>query len=1087
MAVQTSTQDASLTKPADILLEKPASAWLVALLLLVSGATALVYQLVWMRELRLIFGGTTSASGAVLAIFMAGLGLGNMVLGKRIDRSTRPLRWYALFELGIAFSAGISPLLIAGVRLVYIGIGGQSALGPTLATVARLLASALVLAIPTFLMGGTMPAAARAVSRESDSRRRGVALVYGLNTLGAVLGAGLSNFVLLESLGSRWTLWSACLVNIALACAAIVLSRSLCNISTLAPKAAPQKKQKAAREQPREEEPVPSRLGLVCLASGTVGFAFFLMEIVWYRMLGPLLGGTTYTFGLILCVALLGIGVGGALYTILAKAIKPSIQLLSLTCAIEAAVIAMPFAYGDQIAMWVLQLQSEPIAAFSHQIENWFRVTSFVILPAAVVAGFQFPLLIAIAGRGREKVGQHVGYTFAANTLGAILGSLAGGFLLLPLLSAPGVWRLVVCLLVMLAVGVVVISREWKQKLTAVTALASLLAMFAIAQLGPTAAWRHAGIGAGRAVISGRGKNAEQDFTNKVRRQCIWEAEGVESSVAITASDSLSFIVNGKNDGNAMTDAGTQMGLGLIGPLLHPHPKQAMVIGLGTGESAGWLADVTGIETVDVVELEPVVKVMAERCSSVNREALKNKKLHLHYNDAREFLLTTNARYDLIISEPSNPYRAGVANLYTQEFYNYSAARLTDQGLFLQWLQAYEVDDETVALVLYTIRSVFPAVQLWRTRAKDLVLVCGKSANAFACDETSIRSRLAEPTIATGLSLAWRADDLPGALSHYVCGKKTIDHLLAARVGPLNTDDRNLLEYAFAKTVGKQTYFSVQKLQQLAIELEDDLPIQISQSAKKQIAQRRLALELFLGGSISPASYGSPAEQAKAEAYSLYLDKEYDNAARQFLSLDIDPACSIDTLVFVHALAETGQPIPPRFLTVLSARHPAEVAAIQAISNWRVSTRQQQAPSTTSATKLPPALTRGEFEEQFSSACKQLREDPWPSLQLLEDFLAVASEFADLDVKASQLVFQELSHPWAMSRMEDRRALTRYIVSEQLAAKDTVAALAPLEPHVPWKHWFLEKRAAVYSDTNHPLAVQAQGDLERFIKWDVEN
>ena len=423
-------------------------------MLVVSGGCALVFQVVWIRELRLIFGATTASSAAVLAIFMAGLGLGNGLLGQRIDGLLRPLRFYGLLEAGIALSAGLSPLLIDVARYLYVGVGGQSALGPGLATVVRLLASAAILALPTFLMGGTMPAAARAVSSDVDSQRRGVALLYGLNTIGAVIGAGLANFLLLEVLGNRAVLWSACLVNLLLAAGALVLSWRLSNLRI-------EKNELRSKTSTRPAASVqtPWRFAVVGVSAGTVGFVFFLMEIVWYRMLGPLLGGTTYTFGLILCVALSGIGVGGALYSLTARWLKPTLQLLAATCALEALFMAIPFWYGDQIAIWVLHQQSEPITSFSGQIWNWTQIAAFVILPASLVAGFQFPLLIAIAGTGRRDIGKHVGWTFAANAVGAISGSLAGGFFLLPIMTAPGVWRVAVCSLVVLGVFVAVEGR----------------------------------------------------------------------------------------------------------------------------------------------------------------------------------------------------------------------------------------------------------------------------------------------------------------------------------------------------------------------------------------------------------------------------------------------------------------------------------------------------------------------------------------------------------------------------------------------------------------------------------------------------
>ncbi len=1039
--------------------ERNAPLWILSLMLLVSGNCALMFQVVWIRELRLVFGATTASSAAVLAIFMAGLGLGNWLFGSRIDAAIRPLRCYGLLELGIALTAGISPFLLMLVRQMYVNMGGQAALGSELATLSRLAASAMILAVPTILMGGTMPAAARAVSNAADPHRRGVALIYGLNTIGAVLGAGIANFMLLEALGNRGVLWFACGINLLLAVSALLISKRLSSSSESETQTLTDLPQAVKHEQATLQQ---ERLGIVCLASGTVGFVFFLMEIVWYRMLGPLLGGTTYTFGLILCVALLGIGIGGALYAILARLVKPTLSLLAFVCTLEAFLIAVPFWYGDQIAFWVLQQQSQPVATFLAQVWNWFQVGAFVIFPAALVAGFQFPLLIAIAGTGKEHVGKHVGWTFAANTLGAISGSIAGGFFLLPVLTAPGLWKLSICLLLILGLTLLLAGQRWKSVSLAPSVVLSLASIFMILETtGPTAVWRHAGIGARRASLDEKGENGERNFSNTKNRQCIWEAEGRESSVAITATDSLAFIVNGKSDGNAFGDAGTQIGLGLLGPLLHPAPRTGLVIGLGTGESAGWMSAVEEMTSVDVVELEPVVLEMTQRCSQINANALKNTKLTLHFNDAREFLLTSKKQYDLIVSEPSNPYRAGIANLYTREFYDSVSTRLTSDGLFLQWLQGYEVDDSTVHIVLQTVRSVFPEVQIWRTKARDMVLVCGKSEQAFQYQLDSLQQKLKQPVIAEGLKQGWSAIDVEGVLAHFVCGNRTINQLLESHSEPMNLDDRNLLEYAFAKTVGKSTRFSIHDLQDRAVRLNDDLPVTIGTEGQEKVIQRRLAMQLSLGGTVYIADSLSEVQQTRGEAYNLYLARHYLDALTRFQKFEPDLSCPIETLVYAHTLAESGVPVPDELLMKVRKQNPTEAAAIETIAAL------QQKQNDAGLQKIIETL-------------KLLQDSPWGSRQLLDAVLFKAVSLCDLNSNYAAPLYEQLQQPFALYRLEDNRLLVRYLISEKMDNQQIIDSLQTMEPNVPWKEWLLEKRARVYSAGKHPLTEQARSELSQF-------
>ncbi|HEU5163534.1 MAG TPA: spermidine synthase, partial [Thermoanaerobaculia bacterium] len=400
----------------------------VSALLFGSGFCALVYQTTWFREFRLIFGASTAASAAVLAVFMGGLGIGGAILGHRADRARNGLRLYALLEIGIAISAAATPLLLLLARQAYIATGGSGAFGLGGATVVRIILTALVLAIPTILMGGTLPAAARAVETGDDRGRRRLAVLYGANTVGAVAGALAGTFGMLELFGNRKTLLVAAALNVLVALIArAVASRSSEDAAETG--AATARVAVAGR-----------RRGFVFAAAALVGFAFFLMEMVWYRMLAPLLGGSTFTFGLILAAALAGIGIGGFLYSSFGESRVATLRAFAITCAAESLLIAIPFAIGDGIAVLAILLRGLGSMGFAGYVLGWSAIAAVVVVPASILAGFQFPLLIALLGEGRENVGRDAGTAYAWNTAGAIGGSLAGGFGILPLLTAPGTW-----------------------------------------------------------------------------------------------------------------------------------------------------------------------------------------------------------------------------------------------------------------------------------------------------------------------------------------------------------------------------------------------------------------------------------------------------------------------------------------------------------------------------------------------------------------------------------------------------------------------------------------------------------------------
>ncbi|HEY4223772.1 MAG TPA: spermidine synthase, partial [Myxococcota bacterium] len=351
----------------------PRSLTVAATCLFLSGACALVYQTVWLRTFRLIFGASTPSTAAVLAIFMGGLGLGGLLLGRRVERSSRPLITYGHLELGVAVSAALTPALLEAVRRVYVAMGGSEGLGFA-ATPVRLVLSTVVLGVPVLLMGGTFPAAARAVTAELDIGRKGISFLYGLNTLGSVVGALLSTFLLLEIYGMNRTLWIACALNATVGMAARAWGRQLDPVIAPAPAKA------------TERAGLAFHTRWVLAAAFTTGFVFLVAELVWYRVAAPLLGGSTYTFGLVLACALFGVGAGGVVYAVTGPK-EPKAEHFAVTCALEGLVLLLPYAMGDELGRFAFFLSDWGRASFPLLVVAWSLVTAVLVLPAALVAG----------------------------------------------------------------------------------------------------------------------------------------------------------------------------------------------------------------------------------------------------------------------------------------------------------------------------------------------------------------------------------------------------------------------------------------------------------------------------------------------------------------------------------------------------------------------------------------------------------------------------------------------------------------------------------------------------------------------------
>ena len=1025
-----------------------AAAWKAAPFLFGSGFCALIYQVAWQREFRLVFGASTAASAAVVAIFMGALGLGGWILGRHADRRRDPWRFYARLEALVAITAALTPPLLLGARALYLALGGTTVLGGVFGTLLRLALATLVLLPPMFLAGGTLPAAARAVELESDRGRRSLAVLYGINTLGALAGAVAATFALLEAFGTRTTLWLACLLNLAVA----VLARGV-TFRHAAPA-------EAVADVPAEPPLVDPRL--VFAAAGIVGFAFFLMELVWYRMLGPILGGTVYTFGLTLAVALLGIGLGGLAYALLGPRRPPGPGAFALSCLAEAACLAVPFALGDRVAALAMRLRPPAAEGLADYVTGWTVVASLVVLPAAIVAGAQFPLLVALLGRGREAVGRHLGQAYAWNTVGAIAGALAGGFGLLPLLSAPGAWRATALALAATGLAAAVIGKA--HRLTALACLSgtAALAVVLFTLPGPTAAWRHSGVGVGRAFGSTRlSPNTYRAWVNQMRRVTIWEAEGVESSIALNNQSGLAFVVNGKVDGNARGDAPTQVMSGLLGALLHPHPRSALVVGLGTGSTAGWLAAVPSIRRTDVVELEPAIAEVARASAAVNRRVMEDPRVSIRYGDAREVLMTTRSRYDLIFSEPSNPYRAGVASLFTRDFYRSAADRLEEGGLFLQWMQSYEVDEDTFFSVLATLASVFESVEVWQTHRNDLLLV--GSARPRVLDVARLAERTAEPPFREALRAVWRAEGPEEVLARFVAGAE-LPRLLLGEGHAVNTDDRNHVEFGFARTVGRTGPFRLQRVRRAARAAGADRPPVSGAVDWRRVAVARISMHSAFGESavIEPEA-GTRPERALAHAQALSgLRAE---AALTFLQQPEPPIGPVETTLLAEGLAEKGDERAAAHAARLAEAIPAEGAAVMA----RLRLRQGR-----------HAEAAAELERAFLA----YRADPWPSLLLMSGALGLAGDLARVHPPAAPALFAALAEPFPVYAVESDRLEARLRVAEALPPDACREALAPLERPVAWTLQFLIYRHTCYDRAGDPRASLARADLDEFLRLD---
>ncbi len=671
------------------------------LLFFFSGAAALAYEVVWVKLLTLQFGSAAWSISTVVASFMAGLGAGGAWAGRRADRIRRPLRAYALLELGIALFGVVSvPLLrnMAGILdPLYHLTDGYFALFVLL----QFFLSFAMMAVPTFLMGASLPLLIVAVTEEA-AFRRSVALFYGINTLGAAVGTLVAGLVLMPVLGISDTVWVAVAAGVLVAVGGYLLD---------------------LRMAPRDavEEPLASTSGtqtprLLLAAVAMAGCLGLFYQIAWTRLLIPVVGSSVYAFTIILTTVLLGIGVGSLLAAV------PSFRESSCWRAVAVAlgvgscsVLAGLFAVNELPAMFTAMAEGTGDRTWLLFLSQGTLAASIVLVPACAM-GAALPLGIAAWRNEVGSRGWAVGGMYAANTIGAIVGSVLAGFAFLPWLGATGLIRLGATLGMVVTVVLFLLDRtnSQRQRLGWAGLFAAILAAFVFTL--PQTDIKNLQRGVFRRLQASEERSPIGSFL-------LYAREGTNATVTVFRTPNSTVLkVNGKADASTGGDMDSQYLLGHLPMFLHPRPQDICIIGYGSGATVYATATHPNVKVVDVVEIEQAVLDASEYFDSINHDILDDSRVRLYTEDGRNFLRHQKKTYDVILSQPSNPWIAGVSSLFTTEYYQAASARLEPDGLFCQWMQAYETSSETVRVVLHTLASEFPYVAVFKVN-DDLICV----------------------------------------------------------------------------------------------------------------------------------------------------------------------------------------------------------------------------------------------------------------------------------------------------------------------------------------------------------------------------
>lgn len=771
----------------------------VYFLFIASGATSLVYEVTWFRNLSLTFGASFQATSIVLASFMAGLSLGGYVLGRKAGQMQRPLRVYGWLELGVGAFALCLPTLLGVVDSLYLSaVIGQERVGLLLPFLRTSMAF-IILVIPTFLMGGTLPVITRLLVRQDDQFGVRLSWLYGSNTLGAVVGTLLAGFILIPTIGVWNSQLAAVAFNVLIGVLALVIDRRLEPLN-----AEDEEDPEPALPVLPEERPI---LTLVFWGTAIGGFASLSLEVLWTRGISLAVGSSTYSFSIMLAAFLIGIALGSWIHAL--------VPLKRISLGIQFGVVTFfAGAFSLLTSWWIPRLPQLAIQLNLFLYDDLTRIRPAttlllaftVMLLPCVLIGIAFPLANQARARLAAGYSRPVGETLGLNTLGSIAGSLTGGFILIPLMGLQQ--GMLFSSSFYLAWGILVLGavlyahRPALRPVVGVGVVVGMMAAFSIPYFTPVWSAEVLGSFSNNQLFQYVGPDGQvradtQDFQGEVS----YFKEGRGATVAVIEQGGYhSLAINGKVVAtDDRSDLRTEYMLGHVPVLMHPDPKTALVVGMGAGVTLGSVTSHEGLEKIALAEIEPAVLGAAPQFARANGSPLEDPRLDIYLEDGRNFLKTTDRTFDVITADPIHPWTRGSGYLYTEEYYRVAASRLNPGGVMCQWLPLPDLTPGDFKSVVATFAKVFPYTMLFHSTAAVLI----GSMEPFEVDIDDLSARLAQPRVERGLSTVGLSKPLT-FMSELALDDDGVRQFSDGAI--INTDDNLHLEYSSPLAVGEKAY-----------------------------------------------------------------------------------------------------------------------------------------------------------------------------------------------------------------------------------------------------------------------------------------
>ncbi len=731
-----------------------------------SGFTSLLFEVIWSRQFVTVFGNSSYAISIVLCAYMAGIGLGGLLGGRLADSVARRTLAFAIFQAAVALCALAIPPMLDWMRLFAPTLPALSPQSLLISTSARFGLSFAVLLVPCFLMGTTLPLLVRAVTDSDKTIGSRIGLLYCVNTLGAAIGCLAGGFWLISAFGLRATNLLAVVINFAIAVVVLVISRN-----RDIPLAAVPVRQTEGIDLYNEP---PARQSLLLAVAFLNGMAALACEVLWIRYMSFIVS-STYVFPLILCVYLLGAGLGSLIYGLLAGRICRPARTLAMAELLMA--IFVPAAFITSVYYFV--------SGSPPPLDQRFVVLLTVFVPT-VLMGFAFPLLCTVYGRGVQTLGRRTGLVFAVNTAGTVLGSLLPVFIFIPLIGIQmSLWLISALYGVM---GLALLAKGRRAIVLLPTAAVYGVVLSLLFAVVPADLCQ-------RVFLA-------TDFGLAKHTDILFYREGRTGTAIVTRNrinNCRTVYINGVSE--VPLQYPHQLCFKMIGdlaPMLHPKPEDVLMICFGGGVAAGATSVLPEVKSLTIVDLEKSVVDAAGLLSKENNGLLQNTKAKVVIDDGRNFIMTSPRKWPVIVSDSTHPKSGDSWVLYTKEFYTQVRDHLTSDGVFVEWVPIHGLRIGEFKIITRTFQSVFPHASLWVVHGSDeqarfvCYVLLAATPEPLKIDAAKLQERLDAEAVRRDLG-PYSLDTVAGFLDSFICAEEALRRWTGD--GPVNTDDLPFTQY----------------------------------------------------------------------------------------------------------------------------------------------------------------------------------------------------------------------------------------------------------------------------------------------------